>query len=112
MDRVTLRRVWRKRLDDLARSGLSVRAWCERSGVSRYQARYWKAYFADHEDDPSDPSAPGEAWLPVAIADPAPRETASARIVLRIGAAAIDIQPGFDPELLRRVVQALEPQGC
>ena len=38
--------VWRKRLSDFARSGLSVRKWCEKNGVSECQHTYWRRKLA------------------------------------------------------------------
>ena len=109
MDRAALRQVWRKRIDDLVRSGLSVRAWCERNGVTRNQTRYWQRQFAERD---SDPDTSNGQWLPVEIIDHIPSPSRTSRLTVRIAGAAIDIEPGFDPVLLRSVVSALGSQPC
>jgi hypothetical protein len=105
MDRTVLRKLWRRRIDDLIQSGLSIRAFSERHGFSRDQIRYWQRYFAAQDGDQA--SAFGE-WLPVEIAEGAVAQTRG-RLTLRIAGAAIEIDPGFDPALLRSVVLALAP---
>ena len=53
--------LWRERLDDLARSGLSVRAWCEARGIGKSQYAYWRRRIAEADALPGE----GAAWLPV-----------------------------------------------
>ena len=102
-----LAQVWRKRLDDFAQSGLSVRKWCEAHGCSKNQYTYWRRRLAN-----SDSARAGSAWLPVQIIEPAPAPASLARLTVRIAHAAIDVEPGFDPALLRAVVEALGTLPC
>lgn len=96
--------VWRQRLDDLAQSGLSVREWCQARGISKSQYTYWRRRIAEAEA-----AAPERAtWLSI----PAAASTASSSLTLRIAGAQIDLQPGFDPDLLRSVVAALGGAPC
>lgn len=108
MTREELAQVWRKRLDDFAQSGLSVRKWCERQGFSKNQYTYWRRRLADTAIG----KAGGTAWLPVQVLPPSPTPTSPALLTLRIAGAEIDLTAGFDPSLLRAVVTALGSQRC
>ena len=103
-----LAHVWRKRLDDFAQSGLSVRKWCERQGFSKNQYTYWRRRLANGDiGDASDTT-----WLPLNVLPVSPAPTSSAHLTLRIAGAEIDLSPGFDPSLLRAIVTALGREGC
>jgi len=52
---------------------------------------------------PVRPAPPCPAFALVVAAPPA-----AARLRVRVGAAAIEVEPGFDADLLRAVVAALE----
>lgn len=107
MAKEELAEVWRKRLDDFAQSGLSVRKWCEVKGCSKNQYTYWRRRLAN-----GDTAKAGAAWLPVQIIEPAPAPASLARLTVRVAHAAIDVEPGFDPALLRAVVEALGTPRC
>ena len=98
--------LWCKRLNDFARSGLSVRKWCEENGVTECQHTYWRRKLAAADAA----NTIGAGWLPVAITEALPlsiASTAPVGLTIRIGVAQIDLAPGFDPALLRAVVAAL-----
>src|ERR1700738_3478174 len=99
MAKEELAEVWRKRFDDFAQSGLSVRKWCEVKGYSKNQYTYWRRRLAN-----DDTAKAGAAWLPVQILAPAPTAASAALLTVRVAHAAIDVEPGFDPTLLRAVV--------
>ena len=100
--------MWRNRMSDQSASGLSGLQWCKREGVSSDQFYQWRRKLGVKDTD----SAVRD-WLAVRVVDPTSAvQSASGRLILRVGAAVIDIEPGFDPVLLRSVVLALEPQPC
>jgi len=102
----SLLRQWRERLDDFARSGLSVERWCAAQGVPSHRYYYWRSKLAKSQAPPSDESVD---WLAMPVCTSA---QVSASLTVRIGAAAIDVAPGFDAALLRDVVAALTPPEC
>ena len=110
MSRQTLEKLWRKRIDDCAKSGKTVVDWCYYNKVSVHQYYYWKRRLAA-EPPKSTPQPP---LIPVDILDPAqaPPPAAPAGLTLRIAGATIDVTPGFDPLLLRAVVGALSVLAC
>lgn len=98
--------LWRQRLADLSQSGLSVRQWCEHNGVSKSTYGYWRRKLAEANSTQSE----GRGWITVAHDRSAP--TASRGLTVRIAGAAIDVETGFDPSLLRAVVLALGNERC
>jgi len=111
MSRQTLQKLWRKRLDDCAGSGRTVVDWCHYNKIGVHQFYYWKRRLASQ----SPPPAPHPTLIPLGILDPPPTpplpaETAS--LTLRIAGVAIQVNHGFDPLLLRAVVDALSTPPC
>jgi hypothetical protein len=102
------REVWRKRIDDLARSGLTVAKWCELNGTTPRQYGYWRKKLGSAAKQRTAPAK----WVAVAIAEPAPSPTSPSGLTVRIAGAEIPLQPGFDPVLLRAVVEALGAAPC
>lgn len=100
--------VWRKRIDDLARSGLTVEKWCEQNGTTPRQYGYWRKKLGGAAKQRTPPGK----WVAVTIAEPAPSPTPPCVLTVRIAGAEIPLQPGFDPALLRAVVEALGAQPC
>ena len=107
MSRQGLAELWRKRLDECAKSGKAVVYWCHLNKVSVHQYYYWKRRLAV---EPLQARAK-QQFIPVALVETAPIPT-PARITLRIAGAAIDVTPGFDPVTLRAVVVALSALPC
>jgi hypothetical protein len=105
MTRQGLAELWRKRLDECAKSGESVVYWCYLNQVEPHQYYYWKRRLANVSPQPTVPPA----FLPVAVVPDAPIPAA---LTLRIAGAAIDVTPGFDPDTLRAVVVALAGIAC
>jgi hypothetical protein len=117
MSRSELASLWRTRLSDFALSDCSREEWCMRQGVTMHQLRYWRKRFAsDSVPEPTQgPSAleampDQELWLAVTFTDAPP--VSSPCLTLRISGGEIDLLPGFDPALLRSIVQALGGERC
>lgn len=74
-------------------SGLGQAEWCRQNGYKGRHLQYWVHKLPAPVD-----------WLPVPVASGLDTE---APLVVRVGSARIDVRPGFAPDLLRSVVQAL-----
>lgn len=90
---------WERLVSDYRASELSMRAWCEKSGVTFYQLRYWMRKQA----------VAGEScgWSAVEVVEDgyaAPVNETRSMITVRVGSAAIDVHPGFDESLLSDVL--------
>jgi hypothetical protein len=104
MDHVTSRREWRDRIAAYRESGLSMRAWCKETGHTRDRLRYWLAKYPASENVCSARSA---GWVSVNLEPTTPVEHSRTSITVRVTGVEIEVVRGFDPELLRSVVQAL-----
>ncbi|SMF25568.1 hypothetical protein SAMN02744102_02225 [Paenibacillus barengoltzii] len=95
---------WMERLADYRASGLTMRAWCEARQVSFHKLRYWLRATKQQESAPA-----AASFVPLTVSEAA--ET-GASLVVRVGEARIELEPGFNPQLLRDVVQALKGLAC
>ncbi len=100
--------VWRRLLDNFTPGEMTVREWCDREGVSLHQYYYWRRKLAAANTGKSQ----NGQWLAVKVLDPTPNPPTPSKLTVQIAGAAIDLQPGFDPALLRAVVEALGAQPC
>ncbi|WP_397386675.1 IS66 family insertion sequence element accessory protein TnpA [Paenibacillus sp. MMS20-IR301] len=91
---------WTERIRDYRASGRTMAAWWEAQGGTLHQLKYWL-----RKIDSSVPSTSTPHFIPVTVSPP-PRAPS---LTLRFGPATLDVREGFSPELLRQVVQALEP---
>jgi len=101
------RAFWRERVTAFHESGLSVVAWCREHDVKVAQMRRWIKRIAE-ESAPGPAKANGSRWLAIGIEPAAAPKADSGAITLRIGEVTVDVHPGFDPELLTRVVGVLK----
>jgi len=113
------RKLWRARVADYRASELSVRAWCEKNGVTDHQLRYWLGRIGEESvlsdgaravaGEGQDASA---AWTRVEIVDDDASKGAVApaletAFAIHIGPARIELRPGFDPALLSQVIRVV-----
>lgn len=110
MTREELRIIWEMRIKMFRESGQKAIHWCEANQVNRQQLYIWMKRI--------DASATARmTFLPVHVnceSQPEPLSSeplklaSSETLRIRIGAAVIEVQAGFEPGLLREVVRALE----
>lgn len=91
--------VWQQRLDDQQASGLSIVAWCFQQDIREQSFYTWRRRLTAQAATPP-PATPH--WLAL---DPAAE--AGSRLTLQVGAVAITVTAGFDPQLLADVVRVL-----
>ena len=103
MTRACLAQKWRERLDDFAESEMTVKEWCRFHRYSTHQYYYWRRRIAAADAKPQ----PKGGWLAVNVVDTPPVHTAPGGVTVRIAGAAIELNPDFDPAMLRAVVKAL-----
>ena len=88
---------WTERIEVFLASGLSQRAWCEQQGLWPNQLSYWLRKLRG-EASPSR----NDRWINLNTIAPS-----SSGISLRIGNAVLEIERGFDPEVLADVLRTL-----
>jgi len=94
---------WWNHLAALQRSGLSRRAYCQQNNLKISSLDYWR-----NKCKPSSTAVArrdgGNRWVTLQVGDQ-PIAGPGARIRLRIGRFAIEVEPGFDPKLLADVLR-------
>jgi transposase len=100
-------RLWRKRLARWKASGLKVREFCDREGVTPTAFAHWRKELAARDARRAATDEPD--FVPVRITTPA--AAAPLDVALPSG-PAVRVPPGFDPAHLRAVVAALEGRSC
>jgi hypothetical protein len=100
-------REWEVRVSDFQSSGLKMTHWCSANQVNLEQMKYWARKFKKVSVvAPIAPIAPSKSFIPLTTIEPTPH-TAHSSLVVRVGFASIELQPGFDPQLLRETVEAI-----
>lgn len=99
-------REWGARVTDFKASGMTMPAWCLANQVNLNQMKYWNRNLKKVTSSLSRPTK--AHFVPLSVS--AEHSTAEApSLVVQVGSASIGLQKGFDPELLREVVEALSP---
>jgi hypothetical protein len=93
---------WNKILEEFDKSGLRVKDFSEKNGI-KPNSLYWQLRKRRNASD-SATKAPQDApvFIPV-ISEPA----GTGKISVTVGHATINIEPGFDQQMLADVVRAL-----
>jgi hypothetical protein len=116
MKNVSKAGLWKERLVECRRSGLTVIEYCRRNSIPTKSYYYWKlrlaaSYASISAGEPTLSGAAPTAWLciePSSSASPCPR----ASLTVRVSGAEIEVGTDFNPGLLRAVVEALRVQQC
>lgn len=98
-----LRKIWETRIADFKSSGLSGTAWCAANGLRPNQLWYWLKKFRTQENRSDTPTR----WLPVELNDPGTTGNGDG-LIIKVGPAVIEVQPGFNPALLQEVIRAIK----
>ena len=95
---------WRRRIDQWRTSGLSVRAFCARQGLSTTNFYNWRRVLERR-------AAEQVVFAPVqVVADSLPTPTSALEVILADG-RVVRVAPGFDAATLRRLLAVLEGEG-
>ena len=94
-------RQWRRWIGEWRRSGMSVRDFCARRGVSEPSFYGWRRVLEQR-------AAASAAFMPVQIAaDDGPTQVSALELALP-GGRTVRVHPGFDPATLRQLLTVLE----
>lgn len=92
-------RLWRKRVEVFLASGQNQGAGCQEHGLPAHQLGYWLRKFKNESQELPDED---NRWVNLQGTVPF-----SSGVSLRIGDLIVDIESGFDKQLLIDVVRAL-----
>lgn len=96
-----VRETWRERIAAFRASGQTGAQWCAAHQVKEHQLWYWVSRFRAAAVEQSS----GPEFLPVHVEVSKPTE--GPPLLVHVGAVAIEIRPGYDPQLLRHLLQTL-----
>jgi hypothetical protein len=99
------RELWKVRIPDYLASGLTMSAWCAANDCTKDQLRYWLKKSKNNISSPLEEAANG--FVPLTVMEPESVPVHTTPLQLYIGPTRIELRAGFDPQLLRQVVQAL-----
>lgn len=98
--------LWRERVAAVQQSGISAKEWCHQNGIRPNLFYYWKHQLSRVRNE-----VPKTDWLP-AVVNEQFTEFGQGSITLRVAGVEIEVNSGFNPELLRAVVLALGSEQC
>ena len=104
MSRFKLRREWEERVQAFRASGQHKTSWCAEQQIPVSRLEYWLRQFPLHEMQRTSSSN----WVAIQLRDD-PKEKGSLHV--RIGAAVIEVHPGYNEALLGQIVQTLRFLG-
>lgn len=96
---------WTTRIANYRASGLTMAAWCQANQCTKETLKYW---LRKTNASPSASQVSSPHFVPLNVS----QASASAALLVQIGHVKIEVHTGFDPQLLREVVQALEVSSC
>jgi transposase len=98
-------RQWRRWIGEWQASGLSVRTFCQRRGLTVASFYAWRRVLQRRAAEKS-------AFVPVqVVADAVPTQTSALEVVLTDG-RTVRVAPGFDAATLRQLLAVLEGRPC
>lgn len=104
MSREEIRVKWEARIHAFRASGERATHWCKANHINR---RQFYAWIKRVDAAPSSSHVKPATFIPVQVTSET-KSVPSSRICIRIGAAVIELESGFDAALLRKIVHALE----
>lgn len=100
-------RFWRKLIAGQAQSGVSIRDWCERHGVSEPSYYFWRRELERRREQRQNASP---QIVPVEVAPPAAASRCDLEIELP-GRILVRVGPGCNLDLLRQALALLRAGG-
>ncbi len=95
---------WCQKIEEQSHSEMSIVKWCRQKAINEKTFRRWKRTLKS-EEKPN--AVPPVGWCQVQ-SKPATVKTTSLKLVVN-NQITIELQPGFDPQLLRDALAVLCP---
>ena len=100
MNSAELMQDWIDRVADYKGSGLTKVQWCEKTGFSTRQLKYWVT-----KVNRLGRTSESAGWAQLEVADSG--SGLSSGISIRVGIARIEVEPGFDKAVLGEVMRVV-----
>lgn len=101
MTRTEIRKEWKAKIDAYRSSGQTTTQWCIENDGKQRQLWYWLRKFKTKKDKVKTPVSSKSKWVSVEV-DKQPVKTKDILLV-RVGAASIEVTPNYDPALFSDV---------
>jgi len=95
---------WAKKIEEQHQSGLGIAQWCREKGISSKTFYHWKRILTKEESKNPETALP-TGWCQIQ-AKPAVESPAGLKLVIN-NQITIELQPGFDRQLLRDALTVL-----
>jgi len=92
-EREALRAIWAGRIEKQRQSGKGVKAFCTEEGLKVWQFSYWRGVIHSAKTEP-------KGFVEVKM-------KSGGGVAIEVQGCRIEVERGFDPELLRQVVAAM-----
>ena len=106
MTRAKRRASWARQIQEQINSGLSISEWCRQKSINDKTFRRWKRILTIEESKTPGAATPS-GWCQVQT-KPSVEKPVSLKLVVN-NQITIELERGFNPELLREVLAALCP---
>lgn len=104
MTNTELRSMWEQYLAEYETSGQTVKAWCQEQAIKESRFYYWQRKMRMEQTQKEQPVK----WLSLDLDHHKQASLSFDCITVNIGQATIELRTGFDQDLFREIVQALQ----
>lgn len=98
MKHAQVRQLWEERISSFTHSGMNVKTWCATNNIPVVTFQYWRKKLLS--------PTPSTSWIPVNVVEEA-RPVSQTGVKIRLGDVVIEVETGFDHQVLRSVVDIL-----
>ena len=99
-----LGKLWERRFKEFESSGKTIAAWCKEHSVKENQFFYWRKKLCSDQAEPNQPVK----WLHVDLDNSHEEEPVADSISIHIGKVTIEVNKGFDKQLLQDILKVLQ----
>ncbi len=92
---------WKNLIDSYEQSGLSAVKWSEQNNLSVHKLRYWQKKF---KRQTTKETLKEQQWVSI----PMKQKDSQAKINVKIGSFCVEVQSGFNKELLIQVLDTMQ----
>lgn len=94
------RKLWKERLKDFDKSGLTIKAWCKENQLKVHQFYYWRKKFNAEQ-------TPSITLVPIDLTQMNNQTIQDSTMKIHVGSINLEIHSGFNPSQLKEVMKVL-----
>ena len=105
MTKIETSEMWEKLVKEYKTSDMNIPDWCNLNNIKPNTFRYW--LYKKKSDSVILSKSETINWIPIIIEDDKYQSTTDKILVVKIGAAAIEVSEGFNKKLLQEIISVL-----